>query len=111
MHTSCVGLMADFLVTSTSRLHAGDRVFIHAAAGGTGRMLVQTAKMNGATYVYVTMVARARQVLICIATGGEKLDVVYGMYSTVCVISAVVSHNLVDSVGSTHGENRSRLEL
>jgi NADPH2:quinone reductase len=32
-----------------TRLHAGDRVLIHAAAGGVGTALVQIAKMHGCT--------------------------------------------------------------
>jgi NADPH2:quinone reductase len=42
------GLTAHYLSHSTYPLKSGDSCLIHAAAGGTGRLLVQMAKMRGA---------------------------------------------------------------
>lgn len=42
------GMTAHYLTHSTYPLKAGDSCLIHAAAGGTGRLLVQMAKMRGA---------------------------------------------------------------
>jgi NADPH2:quinone reductase len=42
------GMTAHYLATSTHPLREGDRCLIHAAAGGTGLLLVQIAKRRGA---------------------------------------------------------------
>jgi NADPH2:quinone reductase len=47
------GMTAHYLTHSTWPLKNGDKCLIHAAAGGAGRLLVQMAKMRGAT-VYGT---------------------------------------------------------
>ena len=41
------GMTAHYLVSDTKPLQPGDRCLIHAAAGGTGRLLVQMAKLRG----------------------------------------------------------------
>ncbi|NDH24392.1 MAG: hypothetical protein EBY49_10720, partial [Actinobacteria bacterium] len=45
------GMTAHYLVSDTKPLRPGDRCLIHAAAGGTGRLLVQMAKIRGAEVV------------------------------------------------------------
>ena len=45
------GMTAHYLVSDTKPLQPGDRCLIHAAAGGTGRLLVQMAKLRGAEVV------------------------------------------------------------
>jgi NADPH:quinone reductase len=45
------GMTAHYLTHSTFPLGAGDRCLIHAAAGGTGTLLVQIAKLRGAHVV------------------------------------------------------------
>lgn len=45
------GLTAHYLATSTYPLQAGDTALIHAAAGGTGALLVQMAKIRGARVI------------------------------------------------------------
>ena len=47
------GMTAHYLTHSTFALKSGDKCLVHAAAGGVGRLLVQMAKMLGAT-VYGT---------------------------------------------------------
>jgi NADPH2:quinone reductase len=43
------GMTAHYLVTDSFAAGRGDRILIHAAAGGVGRLLVQLAKARGAT--------------------------------------------------------------
>jgi len=45
------GMTAHYLTHSTYPLKPGDSCLIHAAAGGTGRLLVQMAKMRGARVI------------------------------------------------------------
>ena len=45
------GMTAHYLACDTYPLGPGDRCLIHAAAGGTGRLLVQIAKIRGAEVV------------------------------------------------------------
>lgn len=45
------GMTAHYLTHSTYPLKSGDSCLIHAAAGGTGRLLVQMGKMRGAHVV------------------------------------------------------------
>ena len=48
------GMTAHFLATDTFPLHAGHTCLIHAGAGGVGRLLIQMAKLRGAT-VFTTV--------------------------------------------------------
>ncbi len=90
------GMTAHYLSHSTWPLNTGDKCLIHAAAGGTGRLLVQMAKMRGAT-VYGTvgtdekaalakeagadeMIVYTKQDFVAEVkkfTGGKGVDVVY----------------------------------
>ena len=90
------GMTAHYLAKSTSALKRGDTVLIHAAAGGTGRLLVQVAKRSGA-HVIATAGTQAKAELARSAgaddvivytetdfeadvkrlTGGKGVDVVY----------------------------------
>jgi NADPH:quinone reductase len=45
------GMTAHYLACDTYPLKAGDTALVHAAAGGTGRLLVQIAKMRGARVI------------------------------------------------------------
>ncbi len=45
------GLTAHYLTHSTRALGPGDTVLVHAAAGGTGRLIVQMAKLRGARVI------------------------------------------------------------
>jgi len=45
------GVTAQYLVTDTFPVSAGDVVVVHAAAGGVGRLLTQLAKLRGAVVV------------------------------------------------------------
>ena len=45
------GLTAQYLLRRTYKVRAGDRILVHAAAGGVGLILVQWAKHLGATVI------------------------------------------------------------
>ncbi len=45
------GMTAHYLTHSTFPLKSGDTLLVHAAAGGTGRLIVQMAKMLGARVI------------------------------------------------------------
>lgn len=45
------GLTAQYLLRRTCKVQAGDRILVHAAAGGVGLILVQWAKHLGATVI------------------------------------------------------------
>jgi NADPH2:quinone reductase len=45
------GLTAHYLLRSTFRVHKGDTILIHAAAGGVGLLVCQWAKYLGATVI------------------------------------------------------------
>lgn len=90
------GLTAHYLACSTFPLEPGHKALVHAAAGGVGRLLVQIAKLRGAT-VYGTVSTEEKAELVRAAgadhvilysevdfqeeiarlTGGKGVDVVY----------------------------------
>jgi NADPH2:quinone reductase len=62
--TMLQGMTAHYLTHSTRPLKPGDTVLVHAAAGGTGLLLVQIAKMRGArVFGTVSTADKARRVL------------------------------------------------
>lgn len=48
------GITAHYLTRSCFEVSAGDRVLIHAGAGGVGRLLIQLSKLRGATVIATT---------------------------------------------------------
>ncbi len=48
------GMTAQYLTTATYPVQAGDTVLVHAAAGGTGALIVQLAVRRGATVLATT---------------------------------------------------------
>lgn len=90
------GMTAHYLTHSTFALKQGDVALIHAAAGGTGSLIVQMAKMLGATVIgtagsdekaAIAKHAGADEVIVYTSqdfvaevkriTGGRGVDVVY----------------------------------
>jgi NADPH2:quinone reductase len=89
-------MSAHYLTHSTFPLKPGDKALVHAAAGGAGRLIVQMAKMLGAT-VYGTAGTEAKAAIAREAgadeviiytrddfavkvkefTGGKGVDVIY----------------------------------
>lgn len=51
------GMTAHYLTHSTYPINAGDTALVHAAAGGTGSLVVQLAKRRGATVIGTTSTA------------------------------------------------------
>jgi NADPH2:quinone reductase len=48
------GVTAHYLATATYPVAAGDTILVHAAAGGTGRLLTQIARLRGARVIATT---------------------------------------------------------
>jgi NADPH2:quinone reductase len=90
------GMTAHYLTHSTFALKSGDTMLVHAAAGGTGRLIVQMAKMAGARVIAtagspekakIAREAGADEVILYAEqdfteetrrlTGGKGVDVVY----------------------------------
>ena len=87
------GMTAHYLATSTFPIQPGQTVLVHAAAGGTGQLLVQMAKMRGARVLAtcsaskadIAKAAGADEVLsydgfdeaVKALTGGKGVDAVY----------------------------------
>ncbi len=65
------GMTAHYLTRDTYSVGPGDAVLVHAAAGGTGLLLVQMAKMRGAR-VFGT-VSRAEKARIAEAAGADAV--------------------------------------
>lgn len=66
------GMTAHYLTRSTHEVKEGDRVLVHAAAGGMGLLLTQIAKMFGAT-VYGTVSTAEKEKLAREAGADEVL--------------------------------------
>ena len=88
------GMTAHYLTHSTFAVKPGDTVLIHAAAGGTGALAVQMAKLRGARVIGTTSTEAKSQVAreagadevfgydnfdseVKRVTGGKGVDVVY----------------------------------
>jgi NADPH2:quinone reductase len=90
------GMTAHYLARSTRETRPGDRALVHAAAGGTGLLLVQMLKAAGATVIGTCSTAEKERLARAAGcdhvirygeedfvagierlTGGEKLEVVY----------------------------------
>lgn len=90
------GMTAHYLTHSTFELKPGHTALVHAAAGGTGRLIVQMAKMRGARVIATTSSAAKAEIVrrtgadeiilyteqdfqseVRHLTGGRGVDVVY----------------------------------
>jgi NADPH2:quinone reductase len=90
------GMTAHYLTHSTYPLKAGDSCLIHAAAGGTGQLLIQMAKMLGARVVgTVGTEEKAKQ---AIAAGADEV-VVYTKEDFTAKAKGM--HVVYDSVGKS----------
>ena len=82
-------MTAQYLAYSTYPVKAGDRVLIHAAAGGVGRLLVQMAKNLGAF------------VIACLSNGLVLLGAQAtesNIYLGVAIIAAMILNVQLDAV-------------
>ena len=89
------GLTAHYLVTDCPRLQPGDRCLVHAGAGGTGRLIVQMAKLRGAEVV--ATVGSDAKVELALAAGADHV-VNYSTTDLVAGVEAAVGPEAIDVV-------------
>ena len=89
------GLTAHYLVTDCPPLQPGDRCLVHAAAGGTGRLLVQMAKLRGAEVV-AAVGSKAKAELA--RSAGADHVVNYSTTDLVAGVQAAVGTKAIDVV-------------
>jgi NADPH2:quinone reductase len=96
------GMTAHYLTHSTFPLKPGDKALVHAAAGGAGRLIVQMAKMLGAT-VYGT--AGTEQKAALAKEAGADEAIVYTREDFVVEVKRFTDGKgvdvIYDSVGAT----------
>ncbi|MGI5131255.1 quinone oxidoreductase family protein [Pseudonocardia sp. CA-107938] len=102
------GLTADYLVRDSYPVASGDRVVVHAAAGGVGLLLVQLASAAGATVVGLASTEEKRRAVEragavhAVAAGPGWVDRVRDLG-----VLQDGAHVVYDSVGSTLAESLS----
>ena len=89
------GLTAHYLVTDCPRIGPGDRCLVHAGAGGTGRLIVQMAKLRGAEVV--ATVGSDAKVELARAAGADHV-VNYSTTDLVEGVEAAVGPDAIDVV-------------
>ena len=89
------GLTAHYLVTDCPRIGPGDRCLVHAGAGGTGRLIVQMAKLRGAEVV--ATVGSDAKVELARAAGADHV-VNYSTTDLVAGVEAAVGPEAIDVV-------------
>lgn len=65
------GITAHYLSHSTYPIQAGDTVLVHAGAGGVGQLLIQIAKLRGATVI--TTVSTAEKAALAKEAGADHV--------------------------------------
>ncbi len=104
------GLTAHYLVTDCPPLKPGDRCLVHAGAGGTGRLIVQMAKIRGAEVV--AAVGSDAKVELALSAGADHV-VNYTTTDLVAGVEAAVGADAVDvvydGVGAAVYDNSLRL--
>jgi NADPH2:quinone reductase len=96
------GMTAHYLTHSTFPLHAGQTALIHAAAGGTGALAVQMAKMLGAT-VYGT--AGSPKKLEVAKSAGCDAVINYNTEDFEVAIKHLTNHRGVDVIYDSVGQS------
>ncbi len=89
------GLTAHYLVTDCPRIGPGDRCLVHAGAGGTGRLIVQMAKLRGAAVV--ATVGSDAKAELARAAGADHV-VNYSTSDLVATVEAAVGPEAIDVV-------------
>lgn len=94
------GMTAHYLLHDTFRPAAGDKILIHAGAGGTGLLLIQLAKLLG-TYV-ITTVSTQEKAELAKEAGADDV-ILYTEEELVARVNAITSGErlpvVYDSVG------------
>lgn len=101
------GLTAQYLVNDSYAVKQGDRVLVHAAAGGVGQLLIQLCKARGAQVIGLTSSPEKREAAL--AAGADEVflyntDWVSDVLKWSAVSAEVAATGLdvaYDSVGST----------
>lgn len=89
------GLTAHYLISDCPRIGPGDRCLVHAGAGGTGRLIVQMAKLRGAEVV--ATVGSDAKAELARAAGADHV-VNYTTTDLVAGVEAAVGPEAVDVV-------------
>ena len=89
------GLTAHYLITDCPRIGLGDRCLVHAGAGGTGRLIVQMAKLRGAEVV--ATVGSDAKVELARAAGADHV-INYSTTDLVAGVEAAVGPEAIDVV-------------
>ncbi len=89
------GLTAHYLISDCPRIGPGDRCLVHAGAGGTGRLIVQMAKLRGAEVV--AAVGSDAKVELARAAGADHV-VNYSTTDLVAGVEAAVGPEAIDVV-------------
>ena len=96
------GMTAHYLTHSSFPLNKGDTCLVHAAAGGAGRLVVQMAKMLGAT-VYGT-VGTDEKAAIAKSAGADEV-IVYTRQDFVAEVKGMTDGKGVDVVFDSVGQS------
>lgn len=88
------GLTAQYLVRESHRVVAGERVLVHAAAGGVGLLLVQLAKAAGA--IVTGLVSSEEKRVAALEAGADEVLLTGDDWSSAARFDVVY-----DSVGAT----------
>ena len=89
------GLTAHYLISDCPRIGPGDRCLVHAGAGGTGRLIVQMAKLRGAEVV--ATVGSDAKAELARAAGADHV-VNYATTDLVAGVEAAVGPEAIDVV-------------
>ena len=89
------GLTAHYLISDCPRIGGGDRCLVHAGAGGTGRLIVQMAKLRGAEVV--ATVGSDAKAELARAAGADHV-VNYSTTDLVAGVEAAVGPEAIDVV-------------
>lgn len=84
---------AYYMVYRSANVHAGERILIHAAAGGVGTALIQLCKMKGA-YVIAKVSSKEKETLVRNLGADEVINYKEGDYSE--KISALLCKDRLD---------------
>ena len=88
-------MTAHYLITDTYPLAPGDTCLVHAAAGGTGRLIVQMARLRGAR---VVATAGSDEKLELARAGGAEHLINYRETDIVAGVEAAVGKDAIDVV-------------
>jgi NADPH2:quinone reductase len=94
------GLTAQYLASDSHLVKAGERVLIHAVAGGVGQLLTQIAKISGARVIGLT--SSKEKAEIALQNGADEVYLYGDDWKTQVLLGAAGGVDVVyDSIGST----------